>query len=126
MHILGFSSALLLVPFTFPRQCKSSGGHLTYSRRLNCNTHSNVTTQRTPFPPLTGERQLLELSGALIGQQRFSFVILQRPNGKTLSQYFDIIYSAQFEWTDTSTSHRNTIEEELQYNNKQLCKGIEW
>ena len=40
MHILGFSSALFLVPFTFRRQCKSSGGHLTYSWRPNCNTHS--------------------------------------------------------------------------------------
>jgi hypothetical protein len=79
---------------------------------------------------LTGERQLLELSGTLIGQQRFSFVILQRPNGKTLSQYFDIISSAQFEWTknfihDTNTSLRNKIKEQLQYSNKQLCKHIE-
>jgi len=101
MLILGFSSAMFLVCFTFRRQSKSSGVYLTFSWRLNCNTHSNVTTKRTPIPPLMGERQLLELSGALICQQRFSFVILQRPNGKTLSQYFDIICSAQFEWSKT-------------------------
>jgi len=114
MYILGFSCALFLVSFTFRRQCKSSGGHLTFSWRLNCNTHSDVTTKQTPFQPLKGECHLLELSGALICQQRFSFVILQRPNGKTLSQYFDIIYSAQFEITKicsfvTPSHHIGTI-----------------
>jgi len=119
MHILGFSSAMFLVSFTFRRQCKSSGGRLTFSWCLNCNTHSNVATKQTPFPPSKGECQLLELPGALICQQRFSFVILQRPNGKTLSQYFDIIYSAQFERTKycsfTTPSHHTGTRSKKNY-----------
>jgi hypothetical protein len=94
MRILGFLSAFREMSFTFRRQSQRSR-----------------------------ECWLLLLSGAPISRQRLSFVILQRPNGKTLSQYFDVIFnSVRFEriklfTDDKNTTYRDKIKEKLQHSN---------